>query len=40
MDESQLLTLAPELGLHIRYWHVMDNGKDSVDLLKQLLDRV
>ena len=39
MDESQLLGLAPELGLQIRYWHVMDNGKDSVDLLKQLLDR-
>jgi hypothetical protein len=39
MDDSQLLGLAPELGLQIRYWHVMDNGKDSVDLLKQLLDR-
>jgi hypothetical protein len=39
MDESQLLALAPELSLQIRYWHVMDNGKDSVDLLKQLLDR-
>jgi hypothetical protein len=39
MDESQLLALAPELGLHIRYWHVMDNGKDSVDLLKRLLDK-
>ncbi len=39
MDESQLLTLAPELGLNIRYWHVMDSGKDSVDLLKRLLDR-
>jgi len=39
MDESQLLGLAPELGLHIRYWHVMDSGKDSVDLLKGLLDR-
>lgn len=39
MDESQLLGLAPELGLHIRYWHVMDNGRDSVDLLRQLLDR-
>lgn len=39
MDESQLLDLAPELGLHIRYWHVMDNGKDSVDLLRRLLDR-
>jgi hypothetical protein len=39
MDESQLLDLAPELGLHIRYWHVMDSGKDSVDLLQRLLDR-
>jgi hypothetical protein len=39
MDESQLLALAPELGLHIRYWHVMDNGKDSLDLLKRLLDK-
>ena len=39
MDESQLLELAPELGLHIRYWHVMDTGRDSVDLLHRLLDR-
>jgi hypothetical protein len=39
MDDSQLLEVAPELGLHIRYWHVMDAGKDSVDLLKGLLDR-
>jgi hypothetical protein len=39
MDESQLLDLAPELELHIRYWHVMDAGRDSVDLLKRLLDR-
>lgn len=39
MDESQLLEVAREIGLNIRYWHVMDNGKDSVDLLRQLLDR-
>jgi hypothetical protein len=39
MDESQLLEVAAELGLNIRYWHVMDSGKDSVDLLKLLLDR-
>jgi hypothetical protein len=39
MDDSQLLEVSPELGLHIRYWHVMDAGKDSVDLLKRLLDR-
>ncbi|MEJ0035675.1 MAG: mobilization protein [Gammaproteobacteria bacterium] len=39
MDESQLLSVAPELGLNIRYWHVMDSGRDSVDLLKRLFDR-
>lgn len=39
MDDSQLLEVAPELGLNIRYWHVLDAGKDSVDLLKRLLDR-
>ncbi len=39
MDESQLLEVAPELGLRIRYWHVMDNGRDSVDLLQRLLDK-
>lgn len=39
MDESQLLSLAPELDLDIRYWHVMDNGRDSVDLLKRLFDQ-
>jgi hypothetical protein len=39
MDESQLLSVAPELNLHIRYWHVMDSGRDSVELLRQLFDR-
>ncbi len=39
MDESQLLSVAPELGLNIRYWHVMDSGRDSVDLLQRLFDR-
>jgi hypothetical protein len=39
MDESGVLEAAGELGLTITYWHVMDSGKDSVDLLKKLLDR-
>jgi hypothetical protein len=39
MDDSQLLEVAPEIGLNIRYWHVMDSGRDSVDMLKRLLDR-
>jgi hypothetical protein len=39
MEDSQLLEVASEISLNIRYWHVMDSGRDSVDLLKRLLDR-
>jgi len=39
MDESGMLELSGELGLTLRYWHVMDSGRDSVDLLKKLLDK-
>ena len=39
MDDAGVLNLADELGMAIHYWHVMDSGKDSVDLLKKLLDR-
>ena len=39
MDESGVLELAEEAGVALRYWHVMDAGRDSVDLLQRLLDR-
>jgi hypothetical protein len=39
MDESGVLEMAGEAGLILCYWHVMDSGKDSVDLLKKLLDQ-
>ena len=39
MTESGMLELSGELGLSVRYWHVMDSGKDSVDLLHKLLDQ-
>ena len=39
MDESGVLDMATEMGFTITYWHVMDAGRDSVDLLKRLLDR-
>lgn len=39
MDESGVLDLADVSGLSMHYWHVMDSGRDSVDLLKKLLDR-
>ncbi|MDL2339598.1 MAG: mobilization protein [Pseudomonadota bacterium] len=39
MDESGVLEMADEAGFTLTYWHVMDSGRDSVDLLKKLLDR-
>jgi len=39
MEESGMLELARDFGIAVRYWHVMDSGKDSVDLLARLLDR-
>ena len=39
MEDSELLELSPEMGIELHYWHVMDSGQDSVDLLAQLLDR-
>ena len=39
MDESGVLDMADLSGISIHYWHVMDNGRDSVDLLTRLLDR-
>ena len=39
MDESGVLDLADLSGITLQYWHVMDAGRDSVDLLERLLDR-
>lgn len=39
IEESGVLELAGEAGFVFFYWHVMDSGKDSVDLLAKLLDR-
>jgi hypothetical protein len=39
MQESQVLQTANELRLTIVYWHVMDAGRDSVELLRLLLDQ-
>lgn len=39
MDESGVLETAEELQVSFCYWHVMDSGMDSVELLKNLLDR-
>ena len=39
MEDAGVISLADELGMKLFYWHVMDAGKDSVDLLRRLLDR-
>jgi hypothetical protein len=39
MDESGVLDMADLNGFHLIYWHVMDAGRDSVDLLARLLDQ-
>jgi hypothetical protein len=39
MDESGVLDMGNLSGFTLKYWHVMDNGRDSVDLLARLLDR-
>jgi len=39
MDESGVLDLTSEAGIVLKYWHVMDSGKDSVALLGKLFDR-
>ncbi len=39
MDESGVLDMAEQSGFSIHYWHVMDSGRDSVDLLTRLLDQ-
>ena len=39
MEESGVLDLADVNGMAIYYWHVMDAGRDSVDLLAKLLDQ-
>jgi hypothetical protein len=39
IEDSGLFELADEIDVSMVWWHVMDAGRDSVDLLGQLLDR-
>lgn len=39
IDDSGVLNMASDTGFTLYYWHVMDAGRDSVDLLTRLLDR-
>jgi hypothetical protein len=39
ISDDGLVELCQEEHVPLVFWHVMDDGKDSVDLLEQLLDR-
>ena len=39
MEESGVLDLADVSGVTVHYWHVMDSGRDSVELLHRLIDQ-
>ena len=39
IEDSGVLDMADLNGIQLNYWHVMDAGRDSVDLLEKLLDR-
>ncbi len=38
IQDSDLLSVLAEMGITVNFWHLADAGKDSVDLLDQLLD--
>jgi hypothetical protein len=38
IQDANLLELLDDMGVAVYFWHVMDDGKDAVDLLAQLLD--
>ncbi|MGF6571296.1 hypothetical protein SAMN05443245_4970 [Paraburkholderia fungorum] len=39
LEDTDAVGLATEHGLTLTWWHVMDAGRDSVDLLRQWLDQ-
>lgn len=39
VDDAGVLELAGELGVGMTFWYVMDDGKDSLNLLARFLDR-
>jgi hypothetical protein len=38
IDDNDLLDLAADEGVHVAFWHVLDDGADGIDLLSGLLD--
>ena len=38
IKDASLLELFAEMGITVNFWHVMDDGRDAVDLLGRLVD--
>ena len=38
IGDASLLELFVEMGIRVNFWHVMDDGRDAVDLLGKLID--
>ena len=38
IKDASLLELFAEMGMTVNFWHVMDDGRDAVDLLGRLVD--
>lgn len=38
IKEASLLELFSDMGITVNFWHVMDDGRDAVDLLGRLVD--
>ena len=38
IKDASLLELFAEMGITVNFWHVMDDGRDAVDLLSRLID--
>lgn len=38
IKDSDLLTLLAGMGVEVNFWHLVDSGRDSVDLLDRLVD--
>ena len=38
IKDASLLELFSEMGITVNFWHVMDDGRDAVDLLSRLVD--
>ncbi|MCB1157286.1 MAG: mobilization protein [Leptospiraceae bacterium] len=39
MDESAVMEITEDMGISLKFWHVLDDSKDSTELLASLIDK-